>query len=181
MTKMFVRLVPAICLLLTGTVHSQAQIYPSPQGSIQSQYDKFTDDVTVGLMQLQVAEKQSDLDDQRLYLTVLTQYHTRPKDIPDEVTLVFSSWSLWNNRYTDEVRLDSIIDGERKSFGAVRPLGREVIKGKYVASLGIRISGQDFFRLVKAKTVEMRLGDVEFTLSDHAFQMLRAFVTRITP
>lgn len=181
MTKMFTRIVPVLCLFLIGAGHSQAQVFPSPEGSIKSEYDKFTDKVTVGLMQLQVAEKQYDLDYQRLYLTVLVQYQTRPKDIPDEVTLVFSSWSLWNNRYTDGTRLDSIIDGERKSFGTVKPLGREVINGKYVANLGIRISGEDFFRLAKAKEVEMRLGDVEFILNDHAFQMLRAFVTRITP
>lgn len=183
MRKNLTQLIPVLCLMLLCAGHSRAQ-FPAPEGSVTSEYDKFTDRVTVGLMQLQVAEKnyEREMDYQRLYLTVLTQYQTRPKPIPDEVTLVFSSWSLWNNRYTDAVELDTIIDGDRKSFGTVKPLGaREVVNGKYVATLGIRISGEDFFRLAKAKTVEMRLGDLEFTLDDHAFKMLGAFVTRITP
>ena len=39
----------------------------------------------------------------------------------------------------------------------------------------------EFMQIVNAKTVEMRLGDVEFSLDEHAFKMLREFDTRIRP
>jgi len=58
---------------------------------------------------------------------------------------------------------------------------RRVINGKYVVTLVAVLSMEDFMKIVTAKRVEMRLGDVEFSLNDHAFMMLRDYYLRISP
>jgi hypothetical protein len=117
-----------------------------------------------------VPEKDSDSDYQRLYLTVMTEFASAiPTHKPEFVAIIFSYWSLLDDRFVETPKLYAIIDGERISYGAITPLGREVINEINVVTLGGRMECDDFLQLTAAKKVEMRLGAVEFTLDEHAF------------
>jgi hypothetical protein len=170
-------------LLLTISSPVFAQVFPAPEGDFHVEYDRFKDKTTSSLLQLQVAEKEPDVGDyQRLYLSVWVQFDSpRPTRKPPAVGVIFTSWSLWNDKYKEAAAFDAIVDGERKSYGVVTPISRRVINGKYVASMGTFLPFDEFQRIVWAKKTEMRVGTVEFSLSDHAFNMLRDFARRVQP
>ncbi len=180
--KIFVRLAFAAAFVLCCLAPVAAQVFPKPEGEILSEHDRFTDKTTMWLMQLQVAEKQFDFDYQRLYISIWTQFDSAlPTRKPEFVGVNYTSWSLWDNRFTGPQPVDAIIDGERWSYGIASPLSRRVINGKHVVNLLKQMPYIDFLRLITARSVEMRVGDVEFTLDAHAFKMLRDFNARITP
>jgi hypothetical protein len=177
-----VRSLLTVSILAAFAFTCSAQVFPAPEGEFHTEYDRFKDQTTSWLLQLQVAEKKYDLDYQRLYLSTWTVFNsTKPTSRPTTVSLMFTSWSLFNNRYTEAAQLDGIVDGVRKSYGAFTPMKRRVINGKYVVTLVAVLSMKDFMQIVMAKKVGMRLGDVEFNLNDHAFMMLRDYYLRIIP
>jgi hypothetical protein len=180
--KLIARFVMVASILAAFALTCPAQVFPSPEGEFHTEYDRFKDETILSLLQLQVAEKQYEGDYQRLYLSVWAQFaSTRPTRRPAQIGVIFTSWSLWNNRYTEAAPLYAIIDGERKSYGPASPIKRRVINGKYVVSMGASLSADDFMQIVNAKKVEMRLGELEFSLNDHGFKMLHEFSHRVNP
>jgi hypothetical protein len=126
--------------------------------------------------------KKYEYDYQRIYLSLSTQFQTtKPTRKPQLLTLSLTSWSLWDDRYLLPAELDAIIDGQRKSFGILKPVSRRVINGKYVVNLMRFMSGDEFQLLAGAQKVEMRLGEVEFTFDDHVLKMLSEYSKRIQP
>src|ERR1043165_4504171 len=127
--------------ILSLSILCSAQVFPAHEGEFKTEYDRFTDKTRVNLLLLQVAEKQYEFDYQRLYLTVASEFDSqKPTRKPDFVVVFFASWSLFNNRYKESAPLNAIIDGERKSYGEMVPINRLVINGKYVATVGNRMS-----------------------------------------
>lgn len=169
-------------LLLCAPLLVQAQVYPPPDGELKTEYDRFTGKQRVSLFQLQVAEKEYDFDYQRLYLSAVTEYvsGTSPQ-APQNVAVMFTSWSLFNNRYTETATLDSILDGKRKSFGDFVPTQRTIVNGKYVVLLMGLIKYSEFESLVKADKAELRLGNVEFTITDSMKKRLQLFTSFVHP
>ncbi|MGI8735172.1 MAG: hypothetical protein ACR2LM_17945 [Pyrinomonadaceae bacterium] len=171
-----------VIVMLAASTFARAQVFPAPEGEIVRRYDRFTNKTTISLVNLQVAERNDDLNYQRLYLRVGSQFESeRPSHKPGFVIIIFSSWSLWNDRYTQPSRLDAIVDGQRKSYGDFPPVRRDEVNGKYVVTLLARMDFADFIALVSSKKAELRLGDLEFRLNDHAFKMLRDFAKQIQP
>lgn len=166
-------------IIIASSVSASAQIFPSGGGKIDAKYDRFTDKTTVALYELQVLQRDFDLDHLRLYLSAGFNFEYSKK--PEFVALVFSSWSLWNDRYREPAALNVILDAKRKQFGEFLPTKREVINGKYVVTLIARVTTSDFLQLANAKKVEMRLGDVEFSLSERSLTALHDFARRIEP
>lgn len=83
--------------------------------------------------------------------------------------------------FSQPVALDAIIDGKRKSYGFVPVLRNKVVNGKYVSTVGGNMPYSDFQELLKAKAVEMRVGEIELQLTDKMQTKLRDFASMITP
>jgi hypothetical protein len=179
---MKITLLAALLVIIASAATVLGQVFPAPEGEFRVEYDRFKDETTSWLLQLQVAEKRYDYDHLRIYLSLWAEFDSNfPKAKPKKLGLNLTSWSLWNDRYLRPVALDSIIDDERKSFGILSPMSRRVINGKYVVNLGGRITWEDLLRLSEAKKIEMRLGDVEFIFDDHALEMVKEYVNRLKP
>jgi hypothetical protein len=158
----------------------QAQIFPSPEGRLETKYDRFTGVRTEMLYQLQVAHREPEYDFQNLYLTVAVPFQG-PSKQPDYVGVIFTSWSLWDNQYPGPTKLYAIIDGERVSYEQFVPVEREVIKGKYVVLVGGRMTYSQLQQITNAKSVEMRLGEFEFRLTESTLKTLRTYGSRAQP
>jgi|GEM_PF-5148096 len=173
-----------ISLLLCVPVLTPAQVYPSPEGELESKYDRFTDQRKIGLYYLQIAEKNrnNDLNPLTLYISLAAVYRSGVKPEPPAfVTVLFEGWTLWDYEFSQPVALDAIIDGKRKSYGFVPVLRNTVVNGKYVSTVGGNMAYSDFQELLKAKTVEMRVGEIELQLTDKMQTRLRDFASMITP
>src|ERR1051325_2887981 len=128
--------------ILAFSIFCSGQVFPAPDGEFYTEYDRFKDQTTSWLMQMQVAEKKYDFDYQRIYVSVFVQFpSTKPTKKPDQIGIMFTSWSLFNDRFTTPPALDAIIDGgQRKAYGYMTPVSRRVINGKYVVSLATVMS-----------------------------------------
>jgi len=166
--RLIVRLSLIASVLAAFALTCAAQVFPAPEGEFRSDYDRFTDKTRVNLLLLQLAAKQYEFDYQRLYVTVASEFESkRPTRKPDFVLVFFASWSLFDDRYREPASLYAIIDGERKFYGQMVPMERTVINGKHVVTLGNRMSFSDLMHVANAKKVEMRLGELEFSLNMH--------------
>jgi hypothetical protein len=171
------------CMIVSGLIlasHAIAfgQIYPDPAGKLNVKYDRFSDESMATLDFLQVTENDHD----RLYLTLYTKFTgEKPSKPADLVLISFSSWSLYGYTLSSEKPLYSIIDGVRTPLGTLSPLKAMEVNGKYVSSLVGQLDQATFMKLVKAKKIEMKLGDFEFSLTDQQLQRIHDFASRIQP
>jgi hypothetical protein len=171
-----------VIVMFAVSTPGMAQVFPPPEGGIKPQYDRFTDTHTVMLYDLQVAQRDFEFDHLRLYVSMGAMFKSgHTPQAPEAVGVIFSSWSLWNDRYHRTTQLHANIDGERKSYSEFEPIDRAIVNGKYVVKLGGRITYQEFQQLIAAKKVEMRLGNVEFVLTDAMRNKLRDFNSFIHP
>jgi len=167
---------------LAAGAPARAQIFPPPEGEISVTYDRFTDHRKITLYDLMLDEKQTDFDYLRLYITVGVEYRSGLNPEPPRfVVVMFSAWTPFRYHFNEESTLYAIIDGKRRSYGSAGLLNRQVINGKYVSQVGGRLAYGDFQEIIKAKKVEMRIGDVEFTLTEQTHDKLQSFAGMITP
>jgi hypothetical protein len=169
----------ASLFLCACAVNGRAQVFPQPQGQMETKYDRFTDVRTEMLYRLQVAHREPQYDFQNLYLSVRADFASATSSKPpDYVGIIFTSWSLWDNQYVGQTKLYAIIDGERISYETFIPLQREVINGKHVVLVGGRMTYKQFQQIANGKTVEMRLGDFKFTLTEPMMKTVREYAAR---
>jgi len=160
----------------------KAQIFPPPEGELKSEYDRFTDQRQIRLYNLLVGEQTGDLRFVKLYVSLGTDYSSgRTPQAPKYVALVFSAWTLLEYRFAKPEPLYALVDGQRKSYGYFETAGNQIINGKYVSSVVGRVTYEDFKEIVKAKKVEMRIGNIEFGLTEGTHNKIREFATMITP
>jgi len=172
----------ATFVLCACAVDGRAQVFPPPEGELKPGYDRFTDERTVTLYSLLISEKKADLDYIKLYVTLGVRYSsgTTPRS-PDFVVIIFSAWTPWDYQFTQPAALYAIVDGQRKYYGLAPLIENTVINGKYVSKVGGRLAFGDFKEIVKAKSVEMRIGTIEFTLTEKVQNKLQDFAGMITP
>ncbi|HEY2964418.1 MAG TPA: hypothetical protein VGJ37_18510 [Pyrinomonadaceae bacterium] len=177
------RTLSLLFLLLCSAALTNGQVFPPPEGKMETQYDRFTDVRTEMLYRVQVGHREPEYDFQNLYLTVGARFLSSSSSSkpPDYVAMIFTSWSLWDNQYLGPTRLYAIIDGERVTYEPFVLAEREVINGKHVITIGGRITYKQFQQITNGKTVEMRLGDFEFRLSEPVLKTLREYASRAAP
>jgi hypothetical protein len=181
---MFLKTLFWLAVLISVCAPASAQVFPSPDGDLTVEYDRFTDQRKVALLQLQVAEKSrgGDLDPVKLYINCGAVYRsgTNPQR-PEAIGIIFEAWTLWNYEFGGSMPLYAIVDGQRREYGPFVFYRNETINGKYVSKVGGRISYSEFQELLKAKSIEMRLGKIEFVLTEKMQRKLRDFAGMITP
>jgi hypothetical protein len=95
--------------------------------------------------------------------------------------MIFEAWTLWEYEFGAATPLYGIIDGQRRSYGAASFIQNQTVNGKYVSQVGGNMAYADFQQIVQGKSVELRLGKTEFTLSEKARDRLQQFAGMIAP
>lgn len=166
-------LIQTIGLLALFSVSSSAQ-EAFPEG-VTKRYDRFSDSTTV-TFRLQLDGK--PLDGLMLEADYVYKGTTSAVKNPLQVSLVAISPVLKDDFYQDQDEmLILILDGRRERF----PL----VVGPSSHMAGLRIKSmvaaefRDFFTpMVKAASVEGRVGIIEFKLKPEQIEMLRSFVEK---
>jgi hypothetical protein len=177
---------------LLSIVRAQSVLELPPKGKykhnkkIESEYDKFRDETTVRLTYLSPLPSIGPV---RLYIIPSFHYPGKIVKTPEFVVFWFqSSSSDW--QFLHDRELLAIVDGERIDLGeALRVEGtvNSSRSGRYSSSvsvsemLGLKIPLETFLRIIKAKVVEMRLGNVGFKLADDHLEALKDFASRMSP
>jgi len=146
--------------------------FPDPDGKIETKYDRFEDKTSVSLRFLGVAHD----DVHWLYVSADSKYDGQlARKHPASVTLSFQSISLLGYSYPSLCRLDALVDGKPVPLGNFTRLDGQIMLGKYVEIIARQVDYDTFVRLVKARTLEMRLEKTEFEFTDKQIGKLLAF------
>ena len=136
---------------------------------IETSYDKFDDKTTVLLSPMTI--KSGLLDELGIYAGYA--YSGQHRTAPKTFTLGFSYLALAdipNPQFRERRDLILLIDGERVPLGAMiyDSDSKSTLLGTVqMETMKLHLSPQIFVRIATAKSVEARLGTVEFTLTGH--------------
>jgi hypothetical protein len=179
--------------LPTGKQHSTESpiknIGESPE-PCQTQYDRFEDKTTVTMVVGTIFESsensrksnilsrlgssgQTDSKEE-LRLALKTVFDGR--EVKDKETLTIE-WYLQSTsrlyKYHNEANINFIIDGERVNGGKAYSLGGFPGPYEVLERLKLRMPIKTFRRIALGKSVEVKLGQNEFSLKDSSFKALR--------
>lgn len=147
---------------------------------IETKYDKFSNTTGVEIEPIEVYHARRGRP-QKIWMTVLFSYQDETPAKPDSVIIAFNSWSSeW--KYLDYRDLTILADG-RKAGPVKMELAQTRIErdGTVTEILSTTMATDVFLFMVNAGSVEMQLGDAEFTLKPEHLEALRDFASRMQP
>ena len=178
-----------LLIFLCSTAQAQTELPPKGKykhdKKIESSYDKFKDQTTVSVKYLSPLPALSPV---RLDIVAAFLYPGKTVTKPSIVALWFQSSSK-NWQFLQQRQLLVIADGERIDLGEAERVDSKVNSsraGRYSSGVSVSelvgkmVSLETFLKIAKAKSVEMRLGSVEFKLADDHLEALRDFASRMS-
>lgn len=160
-------------LLFAGFVvapFAQAQRNDAPAGGqVESKTDRFSNVTTVKLKPTDLFRKQN----QRLAISLETKLDPK-KPNEDTVMVHFISYTQYPMNFGDR-ELHALIDGKPLRLGQAFRGDLALFPGS-AETLYVGVSLEKLNQIVSGKNVEMRLGSVEWTLSNPALSAIRDFV-----
>jgi hypothetical protein len=168
------------CVARAQEAAKKKGLFFSDEIKIEASYDKFEDKTTVTLMPLSV--KSGFLDEFGLYagFTYPGQQLSEPKTI----TLGFAYSVLAdspNPQFKEKHDLILLINGERLLLGTTiydSATSPTLLGSAQLETMKLHLSPQLFSRIVTAKSVEARLGTIDFKLTDHHLLGLSKLLAR---
>jgi hypothetical protein len=147
---------------------------------IETSYDRFSDTTTAQMEPVEVYHARRGRP-QKIWMTVLFTYRDETPAKPARVTIAFNSWSSeW--QYLDYRDLTILADG-RKAGPVTMELAKTRIErdGTVTEILSTTMVTDVFLFMVNAGSVEMQLGNAEFTLKPEHLEALRDLASRMQP
>ncbi|MCI0554515.1 MAG: hypothetical protein L0287_26500 [Anaerolineae bacterium] len=170
-----------VCVCLMGggmgTAMGQDKRTDSTGQLIERKFDRFKDETTVKLKPQKIREIAKPREE--LNLSVEATYKGERAVQPKEVVLVFDSVSE-NYIYHRESEVAFIIDGKRMNAGTALQMGGFPAPNLERTTLKLTVPFDKFSEITKGKSVELRLGKTEMTLTESALAAMRAFASAIT-
>jgi hypothetical protein len=172
-------IVVCVCVLGVGLTRGMAQEKGkgTNESLIEKKYDRFKDETTVKLKPQKIREIAKPREE--LSLSVEATHKGERAAQPKEVVLVFDSVSE-NYIYHRESEVAFIIDGKRMNAGTALQMGGFPTPNLERATLKLTLPFDKFSEIAKSKSVELRLGKTEMTLTESALAAMRAFASAIT-
>jgi hypothetical protein len=180
-------LIAALVLLTISTALAQTNLPPKGKykhdKKIEASYDKFKDETTISLKSLRPLPI---IHPVTLYIVPTFRFPGKTVSLPDHVSLWFYSTSKdW--QFLDYRQLLVVADGERFDFGETARVQSNVDANRYTRhvnvseTLGVMIPLNSFLKIINSKSVEIRLGQIEFKLAPDHLEALRDFASRMQP
>jgi hypothetical protein len=143
---------------------------------ITTEYDKFRERTDVQLAHTEVFRK-----GYKLRMTALYSYPGDSPSVPRSVTLAFNSTAPeW--KHLRDTHITILADGRR--YGPARLVlvnARIEARGNVTEAVAVTVGVESFLRIVNSGSVEMRVGDAEFSLEYKLLEALRDFASRMQP
>lgn len=171
------RIILIVALLFAFALPSSAQEVAPYQ--INEKYDRFEDRTTVTLRDIKVA---GTTYESLIIGAIFAFSGTKVTSRPEKIAITAVSMVKGYN-FMESTNLVFITDGVRLPLGSMNRISREeLIKGMVQAEgLMAFISYDEFMKIAKAKSVEARLGEVEFTLTAKQLKGFTEFAKKMTP
>ncbi len=165
----------AFTLLVLCAEIVAAQSHAAP--AVSSQYDKFKDVTLVRVETMPVVNPGLSLA-----LGFSGSYPGRVPITPRFVTAYFSSASNQEHgRYEHNTGVIVLADGERFRLGAATRSIRRIAGDAHLEFMSLDIPFKKLKWIIRAKKVEIQIGNTEFVLSPDYMKALRQFVRSFSP
>ncbi|MDQ3743561.1 MAG: hypothetical protein M3444_04175 [Acidobacteriota bacterium] len=147
---------------------------------IETKYDRFSNSTDVQMEHTEVYHVHGSRP-QKISMTVLFTYPGETPAKPGSVTIAFNSWAPeWKYlRYRD---LTILADGRKAGPVTMELINTRIERdGTVTETLSTTMVTDVFLFMVNASSVEMQLGDAEFTLKPEHLEALRDLASRMQP
>jgi hypothetical protein len=165
------------CIVLSGDARPNQQVLPQ-QSQIETSYDQVKNLTTVKLPMSRISGDRDRYHS--LAYSVFYTYPGREKRVPVDVKFELVSVVKARTLNTD-LSVVFVIDGERLHFSSNRSAILKPVPGRLWIGerMVFSIPYDSFKRLAGAKNLSIKMGAVDFDLSDEARESIRSFASTI--